>query len=88
MDLQNLFYALGITYFSVSVIFIVLVFIVLLSFYLRLKKQIDQFKDGRLVIKKIKEWSRKPRPALLPLAVFILTFFFKEIKKARKKKTS
>jgi len=86
MELQNIFYALGIIYFVISVIIVIAVSYILISFYLRLKKQMNQFKDARLVVKKIQAWSKKPRPALIPLAVFVLTFLIKGIKKARKKK--
>lgn len=82
MDLQGIFYTLGAVYFIIAIVFLIFVSFVLISAYFKLKKQIEQFRDvknARLVLNKFEEWAKKPKPALLPLAIFVLSFFLKRL---------
>jgi len=80
MDPQALFYSLGIIYFFISLVIIIVLTVVFLSYYLKAKKQLQGLKDSYAGVVRLKEMSGKLPPLIISVVTLLLGLLIKKLK--------
>ncbi len=87
MDLQTLFYTLGIAFFTVLLLIILILTVFIVVIYAKFKRFSNTVKTSYNIVSKIQEWKKQPLPVIASLITVIIGYVLK-LSKDKKKTTA
>ena len=77
MDIINLYYIVGILFFSLAALLLLIFIIITLTTYFKIKKKLEEFKDIKFTLSLISKAFKYPKRALLPVLALLTTILIK-----------